>query len=138
MKLLEAFAAGIPVVAALAERGDVPIYLYGVGTAIAYNTVVVRSQIQGQITEINFKEGQPVRAGDQLALIDPTPYHAQVDQIALFRDAFAVNNVEFRLTERRSHFVLDHFNLGTIPDDRFTVFDRCDAADVHTHRRIKL
>jgi len=79
-------AAGIPVVAALVERGDVPIYLYGVGTAIAYNTVVVRSQIQGQITEINFKEGQPVRAGDQLALIDPTPYQAQVDQMISARD----------------------------------------------------
>jgi membrane fusion protein, multidrug efflux system len=77
---------GIPVVAANVERGDVPIYLYGVGTVIAYNTVVVRSQIQGQITQINFKEGQGVRAGDQLALIDPTPYQAQVDQMIAARD----------------------------------------------------
>ena len=77
---------GIPVVAAKVERGDVPIYLTGVGTVIAYNTVVVRSQIQGQITQINFKEGQAVRAGDQLALIDPTPYQAQVDQMTAARD----------------------------------------------------
>ena len=77
---------GIPVVAANVERGDVPIYLHGVGTVIAYNTVVVRSQIQGQITQINFKEGQAVRAGDQLALIDPTPYQAQVDQMIAARD----------------------------------------------------
>ena len=76
----------IPVIAAAVELGDVPIYLYGVGTVIAYNTVVVRSQIQGQITEINFKEGQAVRAGDQLALIDPTPYQAQVDQMTAARD----------------------------------------------------
>src|SRR5262245_2826358 len=76
----------IPVVAAKVERGDVPIYLTGVGTVIAYNTVVVRSQIQGQITEVNFEEGQAVRAGDQLALIDPTPYQAQVDQMVAARD----------------------------------------------------
>jgi membrane fusion protein, multidrug efflux system len=60
--------------------------LTGVGTVAAYNTVVVRSQIQGQITEINFKEGQAVHAGDQLALIDPTPYQAQVDQMIAARD----------------------------------------------------
>jgi membrane fusion protein, multidrug efflux system len=79
-------APAIPVVAAKVERGDVPIYLTGVGTVVAYNTVVVRSQIQGQITQINFKEGQAVRAGDQLALIDPTPYQAQVDQMIAARD----------------------------------------------------
>ena len=76
----------IPVVAAPVERGDVPIYLYGVGTVIAYNTVVVRSQIQGQITQINFKEGEAVHAGDQLALIDPAPYQAQVDQMVAAHD----------------------------------------------------
>ena len=64
---------GIPVVAANVERGDVPIYLRGVGTVIAYNKVVVRSQIHGQITQINFKEGQTVHDGDQLAQIDPRP-----------------------------------------------------------------
>ena len=63
---------GIPVVAAKVERGDVPIYLTGVGTVIAYNTVVVRSQIRDR-SQIDFKEGQAVRAGDQLALIDPRP-----------------------------------------------------------------
>jgi multidrug efflux pump subunit AcrA (membrane-fusion protein) len=81
----------IPVVAAKVERGDVPIYLTGVGTVAAYNTVVVRSQIQGQITEINFKEGQTVHAGDQLALIDPTPYQAQVDQMIAARAGIRPN-----------------------------------------------
>lgn len=63
-----------------------PIYLRGVGTVIAYNTVVVRSQIQGQLTQINFNEGQAVRAGDVLAQIDPRPYQAQLDQIIATRD----------------------------------------------------
>jgi len=53
---------------------------------IAYNTVVVRSQIQGQITGIAFTEGQAVRAGDLLAQIDPSPYQAQLDQVSATRD----------------------------------------------------
>ena len=67
-------------------RHDVPIYLRGVGTVIAYNTVIVRSQIQGQITKINFTEGQSVHTGDLLAQIDPRPYQAQLDQMIATRD----------------------------------------------------
>jgi multidrug efflux system membrane fusion protein len=75
-----------PVVAGVATRRDVPIYLRGVGTVIAYNTLVVRSQIQGQITKIAFTEGQSVKAGDLLAEIDPRPYQAQLDQVIATRD----------------------------------------------------
>jgi membrane fusion protein, multidrug efflux system len=70
----------VPVVAGTVTSGDVPIYLQGVGTVIAYNTVIIRSQIQGQITKINFTEGQAVKTGDLLAVIDPRPYQAQLDQ----------------------------------------------------------
>ena len=70
----------VPVVAGTVSSDDVPIYLQGVGTVIAYNTVIVRSQIQGQITKINFTEGQTVKTGDLLATIDPRPYQAQLDQ----------------------------------------------------------
>ncbi len=76
----------VPVVAATVAQHDVPIYLTGVGTVIAYNTVVVRSQIQGQIVSINFTEGQTVHAGDLLAQIDPRPYQAQLDQVTATRD----------------------------------------------------
>ena len=69
-----------PVVAGNVDQHDVPIYLTGVGTVIAYNTDVVRAQIQGQIISINFTEGQSVHAGDLLAQIDPRPYQALVDQ----------------------------------------------------------
>jgi membrane fusion protein, multidrug efflux system len=71
----------VPVVAGAVKSHDVPIYLRGVGTVIAYNTDVVRSQIQGQLTEITFTEGQTVKAGDLLAQIDPRPYQAQLDQM---------------------------------------------------------
>ena len=76
----------VPVVAGVVSSHDVPIYLRGVGTVIAYNTVLVRSQIQGQITKIAFTEGQTVHAGDLLAQIDPRPYQAQVDQVTATRD----------------------------------------------------
>src|SRR5712692_5725625 len=76
----------VPVVAGLVSSHDVPIYLRGVGTVIAYNTVLVRSQIQGQITQINFKEGQTVHVGDLLAQIDPRPYQAQLDQATATRE----------------------------------------------------
>ena len=76
----------VPVVAGVVSSQDVPIYLRGVGTVIAYNTVLVHSQIQGQITKIAFTEGQTVHAGDLLAQIDPRPYQAQVDQVTATRD----------------------------------------------------
>jgi multidrug efflux system membrane fusion protein len=78
--------AAVPVVAAAVSRHDVPIYLRGVGTVIAYNTVQIHSQITGQLTRIAFTEGQSVKAGDLLAEIDPSPYVAQLDQMMATRD----------------------------------------------------
>src|SRR6267143_503875 len=71
----------VPVVAGVVRSHEVPIYLRGVGTVIAYNTDIVRSQIQGQLTQITFTEGQTVKQGDLLAQIDPRPYQAQLDQM---------------------------------------------------------
>ena len=76
----------VPVVAGVVSSHEVPLYLRGVGTVIAYNTDVVRSQIQGQLTRIAFTEGQAVKAGDLLAQIDPRPYQAQLDQMVANRD----------------------------------------------------
>jgi multidrug efflux system membrane fusion protein len=78
--------APVPIVAGTVAQHDVPIYLTGVGTVVAYNTVVVRSQIQGQLVSINFKEGQTVHSGDLLAQIDPRPYQAQIEQLTANRD----------------------------------------------------
>jgi multidrug efflux system membrane fusion protein len=76
----------VPVVAGTVHQGDVPIYLRGVGTVIAYNNVIVRSQITGQIVKIAFNQGQTVHQGDLLAEIDPRPYQAQLDQATANRD----------------------------------------------------
>jgi multidrug efflux system membrane fusion protein len=76
----------VGVVAASVQSHDVPIYLRGVGTVIAYNNVLVRSQITGELVKISFDQGQQVKKGDVLAVIDPSPYQAQLDQAIANRD----------------------------------------------------
>jgi multidrug efflux system membrane fusion protein len=92
--------APVPIVAGVVAQHDVPIYQNGVGTVIAYNTDVVRAQIQGQLISINFTEGQTVHAGDLLAQIDPRPYQAQIDQFTgnLERDQAQLTNARANLT----------------------------------------
>ncbi len=63
-----------------AEARDTPIYLDGIGTVAAFNTVTIRTQVDGQLQEVRFQEGQEVKAGDVLAIVDPRPYRAAVDQ----------------------------------------------------------
>ena len=70
----------VPVIDAPARVADVPVHLNGVGTAKARNTVTVRPQVDGRIVAIKFREGQEVKRGDVLALIDPATYQAQLDQ----------------------------------------------------------
>jgi multidrug efflux system membrane fusion protein len=84
--LVSVAPAAVPVVAATVLSHDVPIYLRGVGTVIAHNNVIMRSQITGQLVKISFKQGQTVKKGDVLAEIDPRPYQAQLDQAIANRD----------------------------------------------------
>jgi membrane fusion protein, multidrug efflux system len=70
----------VPVLAAMSSVADVPVYLDGVGTTRALNTVTVKAQVDGKLLSIAFKEGQDVKRGDVLARIDPTTYQAQLDQ----------------------------------------------------------
>jgi membrane fusion protein, multidrug efflux system len=72
--------AAIPVTVAMAQKADFPVYLNGLGTVQPYDTVTVRSRVDGQITKIAFRQGQMVKEGDILALIDPRPYQSALDQ----------------------------------------------------------
>jgi len=75
-----AIAPAIPVTAGVAETKNVPVYLTGLGTVQAFNTVVVKVRVDGQLDKVAFTEGQDVKAGDLLAQIDPRPYQAALDQ----------------------------------------------------------
>jgi membrane fusion protein, multidrug efflux system len=70
----------VPVLAATPRVQDVPVYLDGVGSVRALNTVVVRAQVDGKLMAVNFIEGQDVSKGDVLAEINPAIYQAQYDQ----------------------------------------------------------
>ena len=75
-----AAAAPVPVATATAQQRDVPIYLTGLGTVQAFNTVTIRTQVDGQLVRVAFTEGQEVKTGDLLAQIDPRTYQAALDQ----------------------------------------------------------
>ena len=70
----------VPVLAATAEAKDVPIIVRGIGSVQAFNTVTVKSRVDGNIVKVAFTEGQYVKTGDLLMQIDPRPYQAQVEQ----------------------------------------------------------
>jgi multidrug efflux system membrane fusion protein len=72
--------AAIPVTVAPVEKADFPVLLTGLGTVQGFNTVVVRTRVDGQIDKIAFKEGDLVKQGDLLAQIDPRPFQAALDQ----------------------------------------------------------
>jgi multidrug efflux system membrane fusion protein len=70
----------VPVVSGRVEQKDMPIYLDGLGTVQAFNTVTVHTRVDGNLVQVKFTEGQDVKTGDLLAVVDPKPYQAALDQ----------------------------------------------------------
>jgi len=89
----------MPVVTAKAEKGDMPVTLNELGTVTPLATVTVRTQINGQLMKLGFKEGQEVNKGDFLAEIDPRPYQAVLDQLQgqLAKDQALLKNAQIDL-----------------------------------------
>jgi len=74
------YSPPIPVVTATAMLEDQPIYLTGLGSVVAFNTVVLRSRVDGQLENFAIREGQVVQSGDLIAQIDPRPFEVQLSQ----------------------------------------------------------
>jgi multidrug efflux system membrane fusion protein len=70
----------LPVTVARVVRKDVAVYLEALGTVQALNTIAIRTQVDGKLQSVNYIEGQEVRQGDTLAIIDPRPFQAALDQ----------------------------------------------------------
>src|SRR3954462_2674077 len=99
----------IPVVASVAELGDIPIYLSGLGTVVPMRTVIVRSRVDGELVRVNFAEGQYVKEGDLLAQVDPRPFQVQLDQAEgqLTKDQALLANARIDLERYRTLFQQD-------------------------------
>ena len=131
------FGAGagpMPVVTAQARSGDMPITLIGLGTVTPLATVTVQSQIAGQIMKISFKEGQTVKAGDPLILIDPRPYEVALEQAegALARDNALLANARVDLERYQTLFAQDSIAEQQLATQRALVAQ--DEGNVKTDR----
>jgi multidrug efflux system membrane fusion protein len=89
----------VPIAAVAARVGEIPIYLRGLGSATAFNTVAVKSRVDGQLEALHFQEGQFVKKDDLLAEIDPRPFQVQLEQAKgqLARDQALLNDAKVNL-----------------------------------------
>src|ERR1041385_249972 len=120
-KAAETAAAGmrnraVPVSVVPVVARDVPVYLDGLGNVNALNTVTVKTRIDGQLLRFNFQEGQTVHAGEELAVIDPRPSEAQLeqDEAVRVRDEATLQN-----TQRDLQRYADLYHAGVIPQQQY-------------------
>ncbi len=95
--------ASVPVAVATAQQKDMPYYLVGLGSVSAFYTVNVKSRVDGELVQVNFHEGQTVKQGELLALIDPRPYEVQLAtaQAQLFKDQASLRDAKLNLDRFR-------------------------------------
>jgi multidrug efflux system membrane fusion protein len=118
----------VSVVAASVQSHDVPIYLRGVGTVIAFNNVIVRGQITGQLVKIAFEQGQAVKKGDLLGEIDPSPYQAQLDQAIANRDRDQAHLENAKIDLDRYNKLVQQKSIATqIADSQKAIVDQLVA-----------
>jgi multidrug efflux system membrane fusion protein len=100
-KTIGGSSAPIPVTVVRVQKTDFPVYLIGLGTVQPYDTVTVRSRVDGQIIKVAFRQGQMVKEGDTLVQIDPRPYQAALDQVVSKKDQDEANLKNAKLNLER-------------------------------------
>ena len=128
----------VRVVVALAQQSEVPVFLSGLGTVIAYNTVDIKAQVDGIITKLNFQEGDDVKAGDPLVTIDPTPYQAQVErwQAAKQRAEAQLANAKTNLW-RHQQLLVQNYATQRQTDEKATLVSQYTADIAEAEAQIK-
>jgi multidrug efflux system membrane fusion protein len=106
----------VPVRVASVTQGDFPVELKALGTVTAYNTVNVRGRVDGELVKLLFKDGQQVKAGDLLAVIDPRPYQIALQQAqgALQERQAQLRNAELDLARYRGLYAEDSIAKQTL------------------------
>ena len=119
----------VPVIEAVVQKRDVPIFLDGLGSVTAFKTVTVRSQVDGRLDQVLFREGQPVHAGDVLAKIDPRPFQNQLHQAegALSRDGAQLKAAQHNLA-RYQNLVAQKLIAQQQSDDQSALVGQLEGA----------
>lgn len=106
----------VPVSAVSAQQRDVPVYFEGLGNVQAYYTVTIHSRVDGQLMQVNFREGQQVQKGQELALIDPRPYEVQLSQAEATKYKDQAN---FENAQRDLQRYADLYKQGVIAQQQY-------------------
>ncbi|MHB9800123.1 MdtA/MuxA family multidrug efflux RND transporter periplasmic adaptor subunit [Pseudomonas sp. MT3] len=106
----------VTVSVAPALKGDLPVHYHALGTVTAYNTVNVRARVSGQLVKVPFQEGQEVKAGDVLAVIDPRPFQAALDQAqgTLLQNQAQLKNAQIDLARYKGLYAEDSIAKQTL------------------------
>ena len=115
--------AAIPVTIGQAEKADFPVYLNGLGAVEPYQTVLVRSRVDGEVIKVDFKQGQMVKEGDVLVEIDPRPYQAALDEAVAKKaqDEASLKNAQLDLTRYASLAKEDSVSRQKVDTQQATV-----------------
>jgi membrane fusion protein, multidrug efflux system len=121
-------SAAIPVVADEVRRADFPVFLEGLGTVQPFDTVTVRSRVDGEVIKIAFKQGEMVKEGDLLVQIDPRPYQAALDQAVAKKaqDDATLKNAQLDL-QRYASLAKDSFGSRQQSDTQKALVDQLTA-----------
>src|SRR3954467_10710391 len=114
-------APAVPVSVSPVQKVDFPVYLTGLGTVQGFNTVQVRTRVDGQIDKIAFAEGQMVKEGELLASIDPRPYQATLDQAKAKKAQDEANLANANLEPQRAMKVGEFATAQRVDTQRSTV-----------------